>query len=185
MQPSPRPAGRVRATARRVLAGLGVALAVALGVVLLPGAPATAATGDDVDVSVQCVWDNGDGTMTAVWSYVNHTSAAIDVPVGQDNRLTTQPQDQGQPTHFLPGEHLNAWVVTFSGTSLAWHVLTNGDTANRGSTPCTSLPVSVVGSWRAAAIGVSALVPVGWVLLRRTRLRHALALPARRTTDWS
>jgi hypothetical protein len=179
MQQMPTPAGRARRTARRVLAALGVVLAV----VLLPGTPATAATGDDVDVQVQCVWDNGDGTMTAVWNYVNHTAAAIDVPVGADNRLTTQPQDQGQPTHFLPGEHLNAWVVTFAGTSLAWHVLTNGDTANRGSRACASHPVSVVGSWRAAVIGVSALAPVGWLLLRRTRLRHALALPASRTTD--
>jgi hypothetical protein len=172
MLPFRRRPARVRALTWRLLAAVGAALLA----VILGCWPASAATGDTVDVLVQCVWDNGDGTMTAVWSYTNHTSSAIDVPVGPDNRLTTQPQDQGQPTHFLPGEHLNAWVVTFSGTSLAWHVLTNGDTANRGSTSCATNPVPVVGDWRAALLGVAVLVPVSLVLIRRSRLRDIVVV---------
>ena len=166
-------AGRAAAAASRPL----VALAVLLVALVLGVAPAIGATSDVVDVHVQCVWKNTDGTMTAVWSYVNHSSAAVDIPVGSDNRLTTQPEDQGQPTHFLPGEHLNAWVVTFD-TSLAWHVLTNGDTANNGSTACATNPVSVVGNWRALGLGLAILLPVAAALLRRTRAHRLLGRPA-------
>lgn len=144
---------------------------------LVAGAVPAWAGQDAVDVHAQCVWDNPDGTLTAVWSYTNHTDQAIDIPVGPDNRMTTSPDDQGQPTHFLPGEHLNAWVVQVTSGSLAWHLLTSGDVANNGSPRCATNPVSVVGDWRAGALGLLVLLPVAYWAMNR-RFRAVLALPA-------
>jgi hypothetical protein len=130
-----------------------VVAAVATAVSTAAAGPAFAGN-DAVDVHVQCVWSNTDGSLTSVWSYVNNTASAVDIPVGPDNRITTAPDDRGQPTHFLPGQHLNAWVYTFDGSSLAWHVLTNGDTANNGSPQCPTIPVPVVGNWAPTVIGL-------------------------------
>jgi hypothetical protein len=128
---------------------------------------------DAVDVHVQCVWDNADGSLTSVWSYVNHTTSAVDIPIGPDNRITTAPDDRGQPTHFLPGQQLNAWVYTFNGSSLAWHVLTNGDTANNGSVRCPTTPVPVVGNWAPTVIGLVLLVAAAYIRGRRTWARSS------------
>lgn len=170
--PTRRPSPGTRSPRRRA----GLLLAVATAAVLAaPAAPAAAA--DDVDVHVQCVWKNTDGTTTAVWSYVNHTSGAIDIPPGPDNRMTTAPVQRGQPTHFLPGEHLNAWVITYAESSLAWHLLSSGDTANNGSTKCASNPVPLVGDWGAGGLALAVLVPSAWYAVRRGWLPW---LPSRR-----
>ncbi|MFL6097468.1 MAG: hypothetical protein ACJ71Y_18615 [Blastococcus sp.] len=165
-----------RSVLGRIVAVVAVAAAGLCGMLALgltAAAPAAAAGKDPVTVQVQCVWDNGDGTRTAVWNYTSTSSQAVDVPVGTDNRFTTQPDDRGQPTHFLPGVHLNAWVVTYADASLAWHVMSGGDTANNGSTPCASRPVSVIGDWRAAALALAVLLPGAWLAVRRIRPRWA------------
>ncbi len=106
------------------LVGGGLALA------LLPIiAPVTVqAAGDDTLIPLlDCVVDNGDGTFTAHFGYVNHASTAITLPVGPKNKFVSPPQDRGQPTLFQPGEHHDVFTVTFDGSKIKWMLKADGD----------------------------------------------------------
>ena len=65
---------------------------------------------------LNCVEDNGDGTFTAHFGYLNQTSSPITVPLGLMNMFVPPPKERGQPTVFLPGENNDVFQVTFDGT---------------------------------------------------------------------
>ena len=62
---------------------------------------------------LDCVVNNGDGTYTAHFGYLNSGSEVIDLPVGPKNMFVGGDKDRGQPTAFFPGEHLSEFSVVF------------------------------------------------------------------------
>jgi hypothetical protein len=96
----------------------------------------------------QCVWNNGDGTVTAVYGYTNNTSAAHTIAAGADNSFSPSPPgpNAGQPTTFLPGTHNNAFIVTYPiiGGSLSstWEVQDVAATA--GAVMCSTNPIPMI-----------------------------------------
>ena len=72
-----------------------------------------------------------DGNFELVFGYMNRNSAEVDIPLGAANQLEPDPQDHGQPTHFLPGRQRDAfrikvpagfkgrfvWSLTYAGTT--------------------------------------------------------------------
>jgi hypothetical protein len=77
---------------------------------------------------LECVDDNGDGTYTAHFGYLNNSSAAITLEIGPKNMFVPGQEDFGQPTVFLPGEHLNVFSVVFSGANdIKWMLKADGD----------------------------------------------------------
>jgi hypothetical protein len=91
---------------------------------------------------LECVDDNGDGTFTAHFGYLNQSGAVINLPIGPKNMFVPGQLDYGQPTVFLPGEHLNVFSVVFNATDeLQWMLKADGDrrhqvTANAMSDAC-------------------------------------------------
>jgi regulation of enolase protein 1 (concanavalin A-like superfamily) len=89
-------------------------------------------TGEGVIAVVKKVINNGDGTYTVQFGYVNNGSKIVVVPVGVNNYMTGLPggnQNGGQVTTFYPGQvELSFSVVTdFAGSgSIGW-VLYGGD----------------------------------------------------------
>ena len=77
---------------------------------------------------LECVDNNGDGTFTAHFGYLNQSGATINLAVGPKNMFVPGQQDFGQPTVFLPGEHLNVFSVVFPATGdLKWMLKADGD----------------------------------------------------------
>jgi hypothetical protein len=95
---------------------------------------------------LECVDDNGDGTYTAHFGYLNNSGATITLEIGPKNMFVPGQEDLGQPTVFLPGEHLNVFSVVFSGSNeIKWMLKANGDkrhqvTASADSEACTTTP---------------------------------------------
>ncbi|HKI02659.1 MAG TPA: PqqD family protein [Thermoanaerobaculia bacterium] len=95
---------------------------------------------------LECVDDNGDGTYTAHFGYLNNSGANITLETGPKNMFVPGQEDLGQPTVFLPGEHLNVFSVVFSGTNeIKWMLKADGDkrhqvTASADSEACTTTP---------------------------------------------
>ena len=58
-------------------------------------------------------WEaNDDGTFSLIFGYINRNWAEeLDVPVGPENFLSPGPEDQGQPTRFLPRRNRYAFKV--------------------------------------------------------------------------
>jgi len=92
---------------------------------------------------LECVDNNGDGTYTAHFGYLNQSDTTITLAIGPKNMFVPGQEDLGQPTVFLPGEHLNVFSVVFSGTSdIKWMLKADGDkrhqvTASADSEACT------------------------------------------------
>jgi Coenzyme PQQ synthesis protein D (PqqD) len=104
--------------------------ALGLSVVLLPMVAriAQAGGGHTLIPLLECVDDNGDGTYTAHFGYVNQSDAQIELPIGPQNMFVPGQLDFGQPTVFLPGEHLNVFSVMFPATEdLKWMLKADGD----------------------------------------------------------
>jgi hypothetical protein len=68
---------------------------------------------------LECVADNGDGSFTARFGYLND-GPAVTIAIGLDNRLTPAQGDPGHPTGFLSGRVENAFDVAFRGRGLVW-----------------------------------------------------------------
>jgi hypothetical protein len=97
---------------------------------------------------LECVDDNGDGTYTAHFGYLNQSGATITLEIGPKNMFVPGQLDFGQPTVFLPGEHLNAFSVVFAGTDeIKWMLKADGDkrhqvTASADADACTTTSTS-------------------------------------------
>ena len=80
--------------------------------------------------------DNGNGTYTATWGYVNMNGAAVSIPVGSRNMFYPGNANRGQPTTFQAGERTNVFSTTYTGTELTW--ILDGRTASVQSCNCTA-----------------------------------------------
>lgn len=63
--------------------------------------------------------DNGDGTFTARWGWLNPGTQPRHVPAAR-NFFSPAPRDRGQPTTFAPGRVRNAFSTVFDGGNLVW-----------------------------------------------------------------
>jgi hypothetical protein len=111
---------------RQALTGLAAGLSVALLPVVAK--PASAQGGHTLVPLLDCVVDNGDGTYTAYFGYLNSGSEVIDLPVGPKNMFVDGDPDRGQPTAFFPGEHTSEFSVVFGALeTLKWMLKADGD----------------------------------------------------------
>jgi Coenzyme PQQ synthesis protein D (PqqD) len=103
--------------------------AAGLSLALLPmvARVAEAGGGHQLIPLLECVDDNGDGTYTAHFGYLNQTDSTIVLAVGPKNMFAPGQMDFGQPTVFLPGEHLDVFSVVFSGDDIKWMLKADGD----------------------------------------------------------
>lgn len=111
---------------RQALTGLAAGLSVAL----LPVVAKTASAqgGHTLVPVLDCVVNNGNGTYTAYFGYINSGSEVIDLPVGPKNKFVDGDPDRGQPTAFFPGEHTSEFSVVFGALeTLKWMVKADGD----------------------------------------------------------
>jgi hypothetical protein len=94
---------------------------------------------------LECVANNGDGTYTARFGYLNENASVINIPVGAKNKFTPQPENRGQTTDFQPGRVMVSFEVVFNGSNLVWTLNgPNGQTrtataSSGGSKPCATL----------------------------------------------
>jgi PKD repeat protein len=87
---------------------------------------------------LNCVRENGDGTYTAFFGYVNDGIENIYLPIGSKNGLSPSPQDRGQPVTFLPGTHQFAFSSNLDGTELGWNLAGQSAAASKNSDICSS-----------------------------------------------
>lgn len=86
--------------------------------------------------TVTCVLDNGDGTATAFFGYVNSGQAQVSLQAGVNtqqniNAFSPVDADQGQPGIFKAGQNDAAFSVVFpTHLSLTWTLMHNGSSKN-------------------------------------------------------
>jgi O-glycosyl hydrolase len=110
-----------------------------------------AAQGNGLTPFVECVVDMGNNLFVAYFGYTNDTGEAAEIPLGENNYLTPDPQDPNQqpPTRFRPNGSLDyplvVFGVEFDGSDLTWTI--NGQTAvanqNSPACPLTTTPVEI------------------------------------------
>jgi len=77
---------------------------------------------------------NDDGTYNLWFGYMNRNmEEEFDLPIGPNNMFEPGPPDRGQPTHFAPDRHKDAFKVVVPkdfGTQnkLVWKITTHGQT---------------------------------------------------------
>ena len=140
LQPSAEPMPPPVATySRREALTSFAALGLSLAVMPMIARVAQAGGGHQLIPLLECVDNNGDGTFTAHFGYLNQTDATITLPIGPNNMFVPGQLDFGQPTVFLPGEHLNVFSVVFPGTEeLKWMLKADGDRRHQVEASSTS-----------------------------------------------
>jgi hypothetical protein len=113
--------------------------ALGLSLTLMPmiARVAQAGGGHSLIPLLECVDDNGDGTYTAHFGYLNQSNSTINLPVGPKNMFVPGQEDFGQPTVFLPGEHLNVFSVVFTD-DIKWMLKADGDKRHQVVASATS-----------------------------------------------
>lgn len=90
---------------------------------------------------LECVIDNGDGTYTAHFGFLNPNDSTVTVPLGDDNRFVGGNPNTDPMTEFPPGRSGfwpdSAMEVVFDGSNLVWVLQGKTSTASAGSTPCS------------------------------------------------
>lgn len=130
-------------TRRQVLTRLAAAGISAALLPLVSPVVAKAAGSNNLIPLLSCVQDNGDGTFTAHFGYLNQTASAITLPLGPKNMFVPPPNDRGQPTVFQPGENDDVFQVTFDGTfgqEIKWMLKADGDSRHQVEASATSEP---------------------------------------------
>ncbi len=121
------------------LTRLGAALALAVGVCMLPHAQQLPdepprGFGAGVTPSFEGWFDNPDGSHNFLIGYLNRNRAIeVDVPIGPNNRVEPGSADMGQPAHFLPGRNVGVFIITVPKEftprqRLTWTITVNGQT---------------------------------------------------------
>lgn len=122
----------LRLFAQRQAVSAAVLLAVAF---LLPqqARSQTYSSGQPVYPAYEGWENNEDGSFNLVFGYMNDNwKEEPNVPVGPENMIQPGPQDQGQPTHFLPRRNRFIFRVRvpkdFGSKELVWTLTTHGKT---------------------------------------------------------
>jgi coenzyme PQQ synthesis protein D (PqqD) len=123
---------------RQALTGFA-ALGLSLALMPLVQRVAEAQGGTTLIPLLECVDNNGDGTYTAHFGYLNTTGSVITLPVGPKNMFVGGDKDRGQPTVFYPGEHLSEFTVVFDALdTLKWMLKADGDRRHQVEASATS-----------------------------------------------
>ncbi len=77
---------------------------------------------DSITPFLDCVYENTNGTLTAVMGYENPNANSVVIPIGLSNEFVPGPASQGQPTIFLAGIHHNAFNYLLTGSSVIWNL---------------------------------------------------------------
>jgi hypothetical protein len=103
-----------------------------------------------------CVQHQEDGAAIAHFGYTLQCpddagpDAELFMDIGDDNLFSPGRIDRGQPKIFLPGEHIDEFVVDYTaeevkaGTAIHWSVLDKTVTVNFSTTKDRSLDCSVL-----------------------------------------
>jgi hypothetical protein len=126
-----------------MMAYFATALAVNMGLCLfadiswaqsptLPMEP-THISGQSVTPAYEGWFKNPDGSFSLLVGYYNRNQqAAVDIPIGLDNRIEPGGPDLGQPAHFLPGRQWGVFTIRvpadFGDKKLTWTINANGKT---------------------------------------------------------
>ena len=73
---------------------------------------------------------NSDGTTSYSFGIINRNDTAVEIPLGQANRIEPARYDGVQPTHFAPGRSTGVFTVTVTPQDAdidVWWYLTTGD----------------------------------------------------------
>jgi hypothetical protein len=123
---------------RQALTGFAT-LGLSLALMPLVQRVAEAQGGTTLVPLLECVENNGDGTYTAYFGYLNTTGSTITLAVGPKNMFVGGDKDRGQPTVFYPGEHLSEFSVTFDALdTLKWMLKADGDRRHQVEASATS-----------------------------------------------
>lgn len=109
---------------RRQLLSTMVTVGLSLALLPIVTKVAKAATGS-VFPTLQCVLDNGDGTYTAYFGYINTSNDTVPIPYDPShakNMFTSEPKYRGQPDMFEPGTHEFVFSVVFDGSKITWMI---------------------------------------------------------------
>jgi hypothetical protein len=129
------PATFSRRQALTTFATMGLAVALLPVVAKVAGAQG----GTTLVPLLECVDNNGDGTYTAHFGYLNTTGSVITLPVGPKNMFVGGDKDRGQPVVFYPGEHLSEFTVVFDALdTLKWMLKADGDRRHQVEASATS-----------------------------------------------
>ena len=89
---------------------------------------------------LECVIERGPNDFVAFFGYNNPNNFTVNLSIGNENKFTPAPQNQGQPTLFDPGRtpyYPNAhFSVDFDGSNLVWSLNGKTSTASQSSTRC-------------------------------------------------
>jgi hypothetical protein len=88
---------------------------------------------------VECVKPVPGAGYLAYFGFSNTAGTTLTFPQGPSNAFSGGSPDRGQITSFIPGDHAEAFAVSFDGNSLSWTLAGETVTASSGSTPCISL----------------------------------------------
>jgi len=78
---------------------------------------------EEITAEVDCGEDLADGSRRIYFGYRNLTAHDWLLPVGENNKITPPPFDQGQPTRFLTGGvHDLAFSIVTSKPEITWHL---------------------------------------------------------------
>jgi hypothetical protein len=94
-------------------------------------APIPHDSGQGVAPAFEGWYRNPDGTFSLSFGYFNRNyREALDIPIGPNNRFDPAPDDQGQPTHFLPRRQTGVFTVVvpkdFGTRKLTWTIVAHG-----------------------------------------------------------
>jgi gliding motility-associated-like protein len=80
-----------------------------------------------VEPVLNCVQDNGNGTLTAHFGYINENKKAVSIASGKENSLSVIPLQGQVIEQFEPGKHDKVFSVVFASTSILTWSLTGPD----------------------------------------------------------
>lgn len=157
---------------RLMLRAALVAVLLALSFGVATPAQAAAPNGS-ITPFVNCIWDNGNGTVTASVGYRSSNAGTVTEPIGNNNRFSPGAQNRGQPTTFLTGTRNNVFAVTVTyqeiQNDINWYV--TGNSVNVESIVwCQTKPVSVIGSVPALLLGIALTLAIGLPVMAARRV---------------
>ncbi|MGB3607447.1 T9SS type A sorting domain-containing protein, partial [Psychroserpens sp.] len=98
-----------------------------------PNCPIVGAPTARISPILECVRQDANGGFIAVFGYDNDNDVTVSIPVGADNKLTPNDNNDLLVTEFLSGRQVAVFEVPFDGGNLVWS-LRGPDGNNRTAT---------------------------------------------------
>lgn len=128
--------------------------------------------------TVNCVWNNHNGTFTAVFGYVN-SSSTYDITTSSYtwplNSVYPGADYQGQPSYFPRGSYASAFAVTFRPPLVHWWLAGHLAAATPSTSKCSGPPVPQFGDLAVMTRTLLLGLPLFLLLGHSRRVRTVLA----------